>query len=67
MMGLSLGHLIVLLVIVLLFGGKRLPELGSALGRGLRSFKRGIEGKDDTPEKPGTLPDNNVNNQEKKL
>jgi sec-independent protein translocase protein TatA len=33
---------IVVLVIVLLFGAKRLPELGSGLGRGLREFKDGI-------------------------
>ena len=46
-MGFSLGHLIILLVIILLFGGKRLPELGGALGKGLRSFKRGIEGKNE--------------------
>lgn len=52
MMGISLGHLIILLVIVLLFGGKRLPELGGALGRGLRSFKEGLDGKlDDKGEK----------------
>ena len=52
MMGFSLGHLIILLVIVLLFGGKRLPELGGALGKGLRSFKKGLEGKLDGEEEP---------------
>lgn len=46
MFGLSLGHLIILTVIVLLFGHKRLPELGSALGKGLGAFKKGLEGKD---------------------
>ncbi len=54
MMGFSLGHLIVLLVIILLFEGRRLPELGGALGKGLRSFKRGIEGKLDDEEKGKT-------------
>jgi sec-independent protein translocase protein TatA len=40
---------IVLLIVALLFGAKRLPELGSGLGRGMREFKEGItgEGKDD--------------------
>ena len=47
MMGFSLGHLIVLLVIILLFGGRRLPELGAALGKGLRHFKHGLEGVED--------------------
>ena len=46
MFGLSLGHLIILLVVVLLFGSRRLPELGSALGRGIHAFKKGLEGKD---------------------
>lgn len=46
MFGLSLGHLIILLVVVLLFGSRKLPELGSALGRGIHAFKKGIEGKD---------------------
>ncbi len=46
MFGLSLGHLIIVAVVVLLFGSKRLPELGSALGKGMRAFKKGIEGED---------------------
>ncbi len=51
MFGLSLGHLIILLVVVLLFGSKRLPELGSALGRGMNAFKKGLEGKEDEKDK----------------
>lgn len=46
MFGLSIGHLLILLVVVLLFGSRRLPELGSALGKGLNAFKKGLEGKD---------------------
>ncbi|MGE0616349.1 MAG: twin-arginine translocase TatA/TatE family subunit [Bacteriovoracia bacterium] len=49
MFGLSLGHLLILLVVILLFGAKRLPELGGALGKGLRAFKKGLDGAD--PEK----------------
>lgn len=57
MLGLSLGHLLILTVVVLLFGHRRLPELGSALGKGLGAFKRGLEGKDqdkddDVPKLP---------------
>lgn len=38
-------HLLVLLVIAaLLFGPKRLPELGRSLGEGMRGFKRSLEG-----------------------
>ena len=46
MFGLSLEHLIIVAVVVLLFGHRRLPELGSALGHGLAAFKKGLEGKD---------------------
>lgn len=38
-------HVVLLLLIVLLlFGGKRLPEMGRSLGRGMREFKDGITG-----------------------
>jgi sec-independent protein translocase protein TatA len=54
MFGLSLGHLIILSVVVLLFGHRRLPELGHALGKGVGAFKRGLEGKgpDDEEDPP---------------
>jgi sec-independent protein translocase protein TatA len=43
-------HLIVVLVIALLiFGPRKLPELGKGLGEGFRGFKEGIKG---TPEAP---------------
>jgi sec-independent protein translocase protein TatA len=35
---------LVLVVVLLLFGAKRLPELGSSLGSGLRDFKDSLEG-----------------------
>ncbi|MDY0397821.1 MAG: twin-arginine translocase TatA/TatE family subunit [Desulfuromonas thiophila] len=45
---------LVLLVVVVLFGAKRLPQLGEALGKGIRNFKSGLktpmdkeEGRDD--------------------
>lgn len=44
MMGLSPMELIVILVVVvLLFGVKRLPELGSGLGLGISNFKKGLK------------------------
>ena len=37
-------HLLVLLIIAMfIFGPKRLPELGKAMGEGIRSFKNGIK------------------------
>lgn len=47
MFGLSLGHLIILGIVVLLFGSRRLPELGSALGKGMHAFKKGLAGEED--------------------
>ena len=47
-------HLLVLGVILLvLFGGKKLPELGKGLGEGLRGFKEGIKGVGEDSDKPG--------------
>lgn len=47
-------HLIVVAVVAfLLFGAKRLPELGKGLGEGLKGFKEGIKGvTDPTPDPP---------------
>ena len=47
-------HLLVLLIIAMfIFGPKRLPELGKAMGDGIRSFKNGIRdsapGQDEPP------------------
>ncbi|MGI4828612.1 MAG: Sec-independent protein translocase subunit TatA/TatB [Janthinobacterium lividum] len=43
-------HLIVLAVVaIVLFGGKKLPELGKGLGEGLRGFKEGMKGITDEP------------------
>jgi sec-independent protein translocase protein TatA len=47
-------HLIVIAVVLLvLFGGKKLPELGKGLGEGLRGFKEGMKGVTDEVNKPG--------------
>jgi sec-independent protein translocase protein TatA len=34
--------LVILFLLLLLFGAKRLPELGQSLGKGIREFKKGI-------------------------
>jgi sec-independent protein translocase protein TatA len=39
--------LIIVLVILLLFGGKKIPELMRGLGRGVKEFKDGISGEDE--------------------
>jgi sec-independent protein translocase protein TatA len=42
--------LIILFIVILLFGGKKIPELAKGLGEGVRSFKKGLKG-DDSEEK----------------
>lgn len=46
--------MIVLLVVLVLFGAKRLPEMGSSLGKGIREFKRSITG---IADEVNTLPE----------
>src|SRR5207342_3980091 len=41
---------IVLIIALVVFGPKRLPELGKSLGRGIREFKGSISGDDDDDE-----------------
>jgi sec-independent protein translocase protein TatA len=41
--------MLILLVVLLVFGPKRLPEMGRSLGRGMREFKDSISGHDDKP------------------
>lgn len=46
--GLGLQEILVIaLVILLFFGGKKIPELMRGLGRGVRSFKEGMNGIED--------------------
>jgi sec-independent protein translocase protein TatA len=53
MFGFGMPELIVILVIVLVvFGAGRLPEIGGALGKSIRNFKKSAEGKDEIEIKP---------------
>jgi sec-independent protein translocase protein TatA len=44
--------LIVLVIALVVFGPKKLPELGRSLGKGINEFKDGMSGDDDTPKSP---------------
>ncbi|MBI2684116.1 MAG: twin-arginine translocase TatA/TatE family subunit [Actinobacteria bacterium] len=46
-------HLIIVLAIVLvLFGAKKLPEMGRGLGAGMREFKKGVTGEPEEDKRP---------------
>jgi sec-independent protein translocase protein TatA len=40
------GLIVILVVLLLIFGPKRLPEVGRAVGRGMREFKDSVSGND---------------------
>ena len=44
MFGLSGEHLLILAGVLLIFGPRKLPELGASVGRALRNFKEGLNG-----------------------
>jgi sec-independent protein translocase protein TatA len=43
---------VVLVIVLVIFGPKRLPDLGRSLGRGMREFKDSVTGKDSDEPKP---------------
>lgn len=52
MFGLGFGELVViLLIVVLMFGGRKLPQLGASLGESIKNFKKGMKGDDDSDKK----------------
>ena len=55
MFGLGATELaIILAIVVVLFGARRLPEIGAGVGRAIKNFKAGVSGDDEidvTPEK----------------
>jgi sec-independent protein translocase protein TatA len=68
--GLGFGEMVLIFaVLLLLFGAKRLPELASGMGKGIRDFKRALNGMDDgsiqashtpTPVQPAPAPPSQI-------
>jgi len=46
------GLIVILVVALLIFGPKRLPEIGRSLGRGMREFKDSVTGNHEKAEQP---------------
>lgn len=44
--------LIILLIVIIIFGANKLPQLGKGLGQGLRNFKDSVKGEEPPAEKP---------------
>jgi sec-independent protein translocase protein TatA len=51
------GLIIILVVALLIFGPKRLPEIGRSLGRGMREFKDSVTGQEEKAELPPPVRD----------
>ena len=59
--------LIVVIALVLLFGGKKIPELMSGIGKGMKDFKKAIKEDDETPkETPNESPKDRPKDENKK-
>ena len=55
--GLGAGELVLILLIVLIiFGAGKLPQIGDALGKGIRNFKKASDGKEDIDVTPPPAP-----------
>jgi sec-independent protein translocase protein TatA len=49
--------LIILLILIVIFGGRKIPELARGLGRGMKEFKKGQQEDDETgPDKKSVPP-----------
>ena len=49
--------LVIAIIVLLLFGGKKIPEMMKGLGKGVKSFKDGLNGLDDDKNKPTSEPE----------
>ncbi len=43
--------LLILLIVVIIFGARRLPELGKSLGEGIKNFRKSVGGRSEDEEK----------------
>lgn len=58
---LSIWHILILVVVIMLmFGTKRIPEIGASIGKGIQEFKRGLREVGNTDETSQTPPSQQV-------
>lgn len=68
--GIGPWEIIIILTVALLVFGKRLPEVGRSLGRGIVEFKKGLQGMHDEIEQAGdgkNAPPSQTSEEEKKI
>jgi sec-independent protein translocase protein TatA len=54
---LSIWHILILVAVVtLMFGTKRIPEIGASIGKGIQAFKRGLQDAGNAIEEPPPAP-----------
>ena len=70
MFGIGMPELVIILVIILvIFGAGKLPEIGAGLGKGIKGFKKSISGEDEidiTPPKEDVAADTKPETESKK-
>ncbi len=49
--------IVIALVVLLFFGGRKIPEMMRGLGKGVKSFKDGLNGLDEDKSKPNSEPE----------
>ena len=47
--------MLIFLIVIVIFGAGKLPQLGKGLGEGISNFKDGLRGKDEKPEEKKTV------------
>jgi len=63
-MGLGLGPMelaIILVIVLVIFGAKRVPEIGASFGKGIREFKRSLSDVDNQIRQPDARPAERLN------
>ncbi len=54
MFGLGMGEILIILIIVLIFGANKLPEIGGGLGKAIRDFRKEVKKPDEIDVTPET-------------
>ena len=62
MFGIGMPELIVVLVIIMIvFGAGKLPEIGAGIGKGIRNFKKAVSSDSDDDDRPDRIEDESKN------